>query len=58
MENKKLILSLDIQKINTIISGLGELQAKITFDLINEIHYQVNKQLKEQDNNSSVPTLQ
>lgn len=58
MENKKLILSLDIQKINTIISGLGELQAKITFDLINEIHYQVNEQLKEQDNNSSVPTLQ
>lgn len=58
MENKKLILSLDLQKINTIISGLGELQAKITFDLINEIHYQVNEQLKEQNDNSSVPTLQ
>lgn len=40
-------LKLDLNKINLVLSGLGKLQAEISFDLINEIHGQVLKKNEE-----------
>lgn len=49
MENKEIVLTLDINKINVLLNGLGELPSKLSFELIQEIHNQVSKQLKIED---------
>jgi len=47
MENKNVTLTLTLEKVNIILSGLGELPSKVSYDIINEIHNQVRSQLPE-----------
>ena len=48
MENKDVTLTLTLEKVNIILSGLGELPSKLSYDIINEIHNQVRGQLPVQ----------
>ena len=36
----------DIEQVNVILSGLGELPAKVSMDLITSIHKQAEKQMQ------------
>jgi len=49
MENKEITLTLTIDKINILLSGLGELPSKISYELINEIHKQTNACLEPKE---------
>jgi hypothetical protein len=44
---KKIILELTVQEVNTILAGLGELPAKLSMNLIAQIENTANGQLKE-----------
>lgn len=48
MENIEVLLKLDVNKINVLLTGLGELPSKISYDLIQNIHKQVNDQINVQ----------
>lgn len=48
MENKEVTLVLNLEKVNILLSGLGELPSKISYELIMELHRQVSEQLKPQ----------
>lgn len=46
---KAFTLQIPAEAINTILSGLGKLPAETSFDLINDIHKQVDEQLKAEE---------
>ena len=46
MEKKEINLVLTIEQINVILTSLGELPAKISYELINEIRKQANATLQ------------
>ena len=52
--NMKITLELTVEEVNTILQGLGELPAKISMALIEEIHTESNAQVNKANQS---PTL-
>ena len=48
-------LELEIQEVNTILSGLGKLPAEMSMELILKIRAEAERQLKELDESSESP---
>ena len=48
-------LELEIQEVNTILSGLGKLPAEMSMELILKIRAEAERQLKELEDSSESP---
>lgn len=48
-QNAVQTVNLTMQEVNTVLAGLGELPAKISYDLINNIRDQVTAQNKPKE---------
>ena len=52
VETKELNLTLDVNEINVILAGLGELPAKVSINLIDKIRMQATAQLQKNELNA------
>ena len=52
VEAKELNLTLDVNEVNVILAGLGELPAKVSINLIDKIRMQATAQLQKNELNA------
>jgi len=56
METKQFtVVFKSLDEVNLVFLALGELPAKQSYNLISEIHEQINKQLKDAGDNGTSP---
>jgi hypothetical protein len=53
MEEQNLKVELKLSELNLVLQGLGELPAKISFNLIQKVQSQANEQLKNSENGTN-----
>ena len=52
VDAKELNLTLDVNEVNVILAGLGELPAKVSINLIDKIRMQATAQLQKNELNA------
>lgn len=55
-EQKQISLELTLDQCNIILQGLAELQFKVSAEVISSLRMQVEKQLKQEENDNKQPT--